>query len=345
MFQTMGIPDAPRGVGPAVSNTQAKSRRRSAMFGALAIGLLLFSHSPAQAVDNVRIGVGIDPSFTTWWIAKDRGFFKKYNIEADITQFSGTPDMADATMAGEVAFGSSGTATYMPRFVRADALLIVATMANSTDNFKVAAHTSIKALPELKGKRVGTVGSSTTDYLWALLIKKLNIAESEINIIPVTPPELPAALDRGDIQAFFCWEPWPSRAVEISGKDKVHILGSSRDAGYFQNFVIAGNKKYIEANPDVTVRVLMALREASDHLERDKADAVKIAAERNKLSPQLAEYILSLYQFRMSLTDAVAEGAKVEEAWLRSKDRLKGNPIDWTKVIDRTYFDKAMAAK
>ena len=68
-------------------------------------------------------------------------------------------------------------------------------------------------------------------------------------------------------------------------------------------------------------------------------------AERNKLSPQLAEYILGLYQFRMSLTDAVAEGAKVEEAWLRSKDRLKGNPIDWTKVINRTYFDKAMAAK
>jgi ABC-type nitrate/sulfonate/bicarbonate transport system substrate-binding protein len=345
MSQSMRMPGRPRGAGLAVSNMQGKSRPGWSIFGAITICLLLFSHLPAQAIDNVRIGVGIDPSFTTWWIAKDRGFFQKHNINADMTQFSGTPDMADATMAGEVDFGSSGTGTYMPRFVRADALLIVATMANSTENFKIAAHTSIKTLPELKGKRVGTVGSSTTDYLWALLIKKLNIADSEINIIPVTPPELPAALDRGDIQAFFCWEPWPSRAVEISGKEKVHILGSSGDAGYFQNYVMAGNKKYIQANPDVTVRVLMALREASDYLAREKADAVKIAAERNKLSPQLAEYILGLYQFRMSLTDAVAEGAKVEEAWLRSKDRLKGNPIDWTKVIDRTYFDKAMAAK
>jgi len=171
MFQSMGMPGAPRGAGPALSNTQAKPRRGSSIFGAIAIGLLVFSHSPAQAVDNVRIGVGIDPSFTTWWIAKDRGFFKKHDINADITQFSGTPDMADATMAGEMDFGSSGTATYMPRFVRADALLIVATIANSTDNFKIAAHTSIKTLPELKGKRVGTVASSTTDYLWALLIR------------------------------------------------------------------------------------------------------------------------------------------------------------------------------
>src|SRR5215831_10623678 len=96
MLQSMGMPGAPRGAEPAVSNSQAKSRCGSSIFGAIAIGLLVFSHSPTRAADNVRIGVGIDPSFTTWWIAKDRGFFDKHNIHADITQFSGTPDMADA---------------------------------------------------------------------------------------------------------------------------------------------------------------------------------------------------------------------------------------------------------
>src|SRR6516225_417685 len=111
MLQSMGMPGAPRGAEPAVSNRQAKSRCGSSICGAIAISLLVFSHSPTRAADNVRIGVGIDPSFTTWWIAKDRGFFNKHNINADITQFSGTPDMADATMAGEVDFGSSGTAT------------------------------------------------------------------------------------------------------------------------------------------------------------------------------------------------------------------------------------------
>ena len=340
--QTSVAPSA----APVPSCGQGKPHSRSSIFGAIAIFLLALSNNPAHAADTVRIGVGIDPSFTTWWVAKDRGFFQKHNINAEITQFSGTPDMADATMAGEMDFGSSGTATYMPRFVRSDALLIVGTLANSTDNFKIAALTSIKSLPELKGKRVGTVASSTTDYLWALLLKKLNISDSEINIVPVTPPELPVALDRRDIVAFFCWEPWPSKAVEISGKDKVQILGSSRDAGYFQNFVIAGNRKFIQANPDATVRVLAALREASDYMARERAEAIKIAAERNKLTPQMAEYILGLYQFKLDLaTDVVTEGAKTEEAWLRSKERLKGNPIDWTKVIDRSYFEKATAAK
>jgi NitT/TauT family transport system substrate-binding protein len=315
------------------------------ILSAIAIGLLLHAGGRATADDAVRIGVGVDPSFTTWWVAKDRGFFKKHNIDAEITQFTGGPDLADATMAGEMDFGSSGTATWMPRFVRSDALLIVGTMATSTDNFKMAALTSIKSLSDLKGKRVGTVAGSTIDYLWALVAKKLNVQESDINIVPVTPPELPAALNRNDVQAFFSWEPWPSRSVEISGKDKVHILASSGDVGYFQSFVIVGNKRFIQAKPDATVRVLAAMRDASDYLAREHAEAVKIAAQRNKMTPQMAEYILSLYTFKLDLADSVVEGAKTEEAWMRNKERLKGGPIDWTKVVDRSYFDRAMAMR
>ena len=313
---------------------------------AFAIGLgfaALVSQATAQ--NTVRIGVGVDPSFTTWWVAKDRGFFAKYNVNAEILQFSGGPDLADATMAGEMDFGSSGTATWMPRFVRSDALLIVGTMATSTDNFKMAAHKSIKTLEDLKGKKLGTIAGSTIDYLWALVAQKLNVPESALDLIPVTPPELPAALDRGDVQAFFSWEPWPSKSVEISGKDKVHILASSGDVGYFQSFVVVGNKKFIQAHPDLTVRMLAAMRDASDYLATEHAEAIKVAAARNKMTPQMAEYILGLYKFKMDLAENVATGAKTEEAWMRGKERLRGNPIDWTKLIDRSYLDRAMSTK
>jgi NitT/TauT family transport system substrate-binding protein len=328
-----------------MSKLNSALHRFLAKFTAITVGLVVWLGGPATAEDTVRIGVGVDPSFTTWWVAKDRHFFKRYNIDAEITQFSGGPELADSTMAGEMDFGSSGTATWMPRFVRSDTLLIVGTMATSTDNFKMAALNSIESLSDLKGKRLGTVAGSTIDYLWALVAKKLNVPESDLNLIPVPPPELPAALDRNDVQAFFSWEPWPSKSIEISGKDKVHILASSGDVGYFQSFIIVGNKRFIQAKPDVTVRVLAAMRDASDYLGRDHADAIRIAAERNKMTPQMAEYILSLYQFKLDLADKVMEGAKTEEAWMRGKERLRGAPIDWTKVIDRSYFDKAMAMK
>jgi NitT/TauT family transport system substrate-binding protein len=327
-----------------MSRSAAGFFRLSSAAFALGFAVLALA-SEATAQDTVRIGVGVDPSFTTWWVAKDRGFFAKYNVNAEIVQFSGGPDLADATMAGEMDFGSSGTATWMPRFVRSDALLIVGTMATSTDNFKMVAYKSIKTLEDLKGKKLGTIAGSTIDYLWALVAQKLNVPESALDLIPVTPPELPAALDRGDVQAFFSWEPWPSKSVEISGKDKVHILASSGDVGYFQSFIVVGNKKFIQAHPDLTVGVLAAMRDASDYLATEHAEAIKIAAARNKMTPQMAEYILGLYKFKMDLAENVATGAKIEEAWMRGKERLKGNPIDWTKLIDRSYLDRAMSTR
>ena len=308
-----------------------------------AVFCLALSNASTVAQDTVRVGVGVDPSFTSWWVAADKGFFAKRNLKVEITQFSGGPDLADATMAGEQDFGSSGTATWMPRFVRSDSLRILCTMATSPNNFKMATLTSITSLSDLKGKKVGTVSGSSTDYLWALVAKKLEIPESGLDVVGVTPPELVPALVRGDVQAFFSWEPWPTKAVEIGGKDKVHILASSGDVGYFQSFVVVGNKSFLQAKPDVTARVLAALRDATDYLNNERADAIKIAATRNKMTPEMAEYIVGLYTFKVDLAESMVAGARTEEAWMRGKERLKGSPIDWNVVVDRSYFDRAMA--
>lgn len=313
--------------------------------GLVAIMLLCSMAMPsARAQDLVRIGVGVDPVFTPWWIADQKGFFAKYGIKAEITQFSGGPALADATMDGEADIGSSGTATWMPRIVRGS-MIVLASMAGSPDAFKMAALTGIKSLDDLRGKKVGSVGGSSTDYLWVLVAKKLNVPELAFQVVPIQPPELVPSLDRHDIEAFFCWEPWPSRAVEVSGKDKVHLLANSGDVGYFLNFVVVANQKFVSTKPDLTVKVLAALRDAIAYQNANPAEATKIAAEKNKLSPTMSSYIINLYKFSLGITPELATAAAAEEEWMRSKERLKGPPIDWSKTIDRQYFDRAMALK
>ncbi len=310
----------------------------------LVLGLLLSGAGGARAEDMVRIVVGVDPVFTPWWIAQEEGFYQKYGIKAEITQVSGGPDVADATMAGEADIGSSGTATWMPRIVRGG-LVVLGTMATSSDNYKMATLNEIKSLDDLKGKKVGTVPGSTTDYLWVLLARKLNVPESSFDVVPMPPPELVPSLDRRDIQAFFVWEPWPTRAVEVSGKDKVHILATSGDVGYLLNFIVVANGKFAAAKPDATVRVLAALRDAIDFQNKNPEKAAEIGAAKNKLPLKTAAYITDLYKFSLGIAPEMETAAKTEEAWMRSKDRLKGAPIDWSKTIDRSYLDRATAMK
>lgn len=309
----------------------------------LAAALILgLSGRTALAQDVVRVAVGVDPVFTPWWVAQKEGFFKRHKIKADISQFSGGPDLADAVLAGNADFGSSGTATWVPRLVRGN-LLVLATMAKGVDNFKIAAQTSITSLADLKGKRLGTVGGSSTDYLWGLVAKKMAVSPASLDLVSIPPPELVSSLDRGDIQAFFCWEPWPTKAVQVSGKDKVHLLVGSSDVGYFSNIILVGNKNYVTAHPDSTARVLAALRDATDFMDRDHATTVQIAAESNKLSPELAGYIVGLYRFSFGFANEMVTTAKGEEAWMRSRNQIKGPPIDWSQIADRTLIDKAMS--
>jgi NitT/TauT family transport system substrate-binding protein len=313
--------------------------------GALALAFFLVPvPHESRAEDTIRIAVGVDPVFTPWWIAEQKGFFRKRGLKADLTQFSGGPDAADATMAGQADISSSGTATWMPRLVRGG-LLVLGTMATSPDALKMAARTTIKTLSDLQGKKVGTVGGSTTDYLWVLTAKKLDVPESAFDLISMPPPELIPSIDRGDIQAYFVWEPWATRGIEVSGKDKVHILANSGDVGYLLNFIVVANKKFAEANPDATVRVLAALREAIDFQNANPAEAARIGAETNKLNPQMASYIISLYNFALGIAPEMEKAARTEEAWMRSKQRLKGDPVDWSKIIDRSYLDRALANK
>jgi ABC-type nitrate/sulfonate/bicarbonate transport system substrate-binding protein len=312
---------------------------------ALVLAVLVLMGSPhAQGDDLVRVAVGVDPVYTPWWVAQEKGFYQKHGIKAEITQFSGGPALADATMAGDTDISSSGTATWMPRIVRGS-MVVLGTMATSTRNYGMAALSRIKSLNDLKGRKVGTVGGSSTDYLWHLVAKKLDVPDSGLELVSIQPPELIPSLDRGDVEAFFCWEPWAARAVEISGKDKVHVLATSGDVGYLLNFIVAANKKFVEAKPDETVRVLAALRDAIAYQNGNSAEAVRIGAESNKLKPDMASFVLSLYKFALDQSPDMEAASKTEEAWLRTKERLKGDPIDWSKTIDLQYLNRAMALK
>src|SRR5262249_17895586 len=72
-------------------------------------------------------------------------------------------------------------------------------------------------------------------------------------------------------------------------------------------------------------------------------EAARIDAENNKLKAGDVSYIIN--QFSLGVAPNTEIATKTEETWMRSKERLKGEPIDWSKTIDRSYFDRAIAMR
>jgi ABC-type nitrate/sulfonate/bicarbonate transport system substrate-binding protein len=92
-------------------------------------------------------------------------------------------------------------------------------------------------------------------------------------------------------------------------------------------------------------RVLAALRDAIAFQNSNPAEVARIGAEKNKLKSEMASYIISLYQFSLGIVPNTEIAAKTQETWMRSKERLKGDPIDWSKTIDRSCLDRAIAMR
>ena len=88
---------------------------------------------------------------------------------------------------------------------------------------------------DLKGKKVGWLTGSSGDWYASKYIAAFGLKEGPppdgVTQVNVAAPEFIPALQRGDIQAFFGWEPWVTKAPQIV--QGAHVLHNGGDNGLF----------------------------------------------------------------------------------------------------------------
>jgi taurine transport system substrate-binding protein len=65
----------------------------------------------------------------------------------------------------------------------------------------------VNDLAGLKGKKIGTPFASTAHYSLLAALQKAGVAEADVKLVDLEPPDIQAAWDRGDIDAAYVWEP------------------------------------------------------------------------------------------------------------------------------------------
>src|SRR5581483_189104 len=126
------------------------------------------------------------------------------------------------------------------------------------------------------GKRVGIAKGTGSEIFWAGVVKKHNLNAADYTLVNIEAPEMVAALERGDIDAFAVWEPWPTRAkMGIKG---VSILLDNSGIYENRNFVYM-NRGWIEKNRDTAVQFMRALIEANDLIDKDRPGAAKMVSK------------------------------------------------------------------
>ena len=112
---------------------------------------------------------------------------------------------------------------------------------------------NVADMDALKGKKVGVARGTGSETFWLSVVDKLKLNPADYTIVNVEAPEMVAALERGNINAFAVWEPWPTRAMKAIPNTK--ILVNNEPIQIVRNFVYV-NKAWATANEEATRRFL-----------------------------------------------------------------------------------------
>ncbi|MBO4684612.1 MAG: ABC transporter substrate-binding protein [Desulfovibrio sp.] len=250
------------------------------LFARFATALLavLFLAQPAAA--KVRIAsLQNDLHHLPLWVAMDKGLFAKAGVEVESAGvFHAGPELMTAMKAGSLDAGYVGEAPATIAFARGlDRVHMIAQVNTGGSALVVALSSTARTVADLKGGRIAVPGNGTVqDFLVRKSLRDAGLKASDVKIVTIAPSEMAPALQRGQIDAFIAWQPFPARAVV--GK-LGRVLADSGDiwAGHPCCCIVA-TEACIESGE--AARLAAAHREAVEFIKANPEEAIAVAVKR-----------------------------------------------------------------
>jgi NitT/TauT family transport system substrate-binding protein len=136
------------------------------------LALALLSRSAYSQPQTLAFS-SVDSPNANWYIAKERHFFKKYGVDAELIYIPSSTTTISAVVAGSLAVGNISGGATANAAVGGASVVAVGCFINTLP-YELIVHESIRSAQQLKGKSVGIsrVGSSS-DVAARWLLKEL----------------------------------------------------------------------------------------------------------------------------------------------------------------------------
>ncbi|MDP5182503.1 ABC transporter substrate-binding protein [Blastococcus sp. BMG 814] len=222
----------------------------------------------AAGVETVRIGVGVDSAYTPFFLAESEGMFDEAGLDVELVQFAVGGEAVDALSTDAVQLAGTSEVTAIGRLNQNEDLRAILVYQESGDYLKVVLREGLSDVSE--AQRIGFVpGLSELSAL--KLLESESIDPSAVEMISVGPPEAVPLMERGDIDAFVMWEPWPANAAEQGHQ----IAMSTGDYGWSYVHWLLGNESWIQENEETAQTLAGVLAEAAEMTEQDPQTAAE----------------------------------------------------------------------
>lgn len=302
-------------------------RTVAAMGMALALGLAGAS-AQAQQKAKMVIGTGVDPAFAVFYIAKAGGIFEKNGLDVQLNTGPSGSAMVAFLVKNQTQAVLGGEQAGMQNF-NLDPNVVVAAETTALTKWWGVIGRNVADMGGLKGKKIGVALGSGSEVFWLAIIEKLKLNPKDYTIINVESPEMVAALERGNIDAFVSWEPWLTRAVQSVAGAK---LLTDNEGIIKPRVYLYMNKGWAKENPAVANAFFRSLIEANKLTYSDRKEAARLVASVLKLDQAFTEGLMEKVSYDLLLEQGSLDHLKMVEGQIASVGKL-AKPIDWNGFV------------
>jgi ABC-type nitrate/sulfonate/bicarbonate transport system substrate-binding protein len=206
-----------------------------------------------------------------------------------------------------------------------------AAIERDAKGYVVIARKDIRKPQDLAGKTIATRVGSTGSWFISEYLSKNGVNPASAIVKNLDTQLLPAALCKGDIAAFFIWQPIGSRTLEIC-PNEAHQLSDA--TGYIQGYLVAGARpEYLNSadGADRVQRFLRAIMKGRDRAEKDFAAVAAFAAKTYSLSEKATRDQWETNSRPIALDKVYYDDFCSLSKWARGAG-LTTQPVDFTKL-------------
>lgn len=284
----------------------------------------------AGSANAADVNIGYQLVYGPWKANKD--MLEKEGLggkSIEFFQFTSGTEVINAMASGSIDISLNGSSPTAAGVSRGVDMAVIYVYDNINNAEALVVNDTIAAPQDLKGKTIGVPFGSTTHFHMMFALEQLGISPKDVNVLDMSPPDMVAAWERGDIDGGFVWDPALGKM-----KEKGHVLltsGELSNWGKATFDAMVARKAFTDENPEFTCQwVKMVSQADADYranprdygpgTEKAKAIADAVGGQEDQVAGVLALYGYPTLEEQVSATWL---GGGVAKALMATSEFLK----------------------
>ncbi|MDE2514823.1 MAG: NrtA/SsuA/CpmA family ABC transporter substrate-binding protein [Rhodospirillales bacterium] len=252
-----------------------------------------------------------------------------YRLE--IIPYASPTDGKDAVVTKSVDYGTFGIAAAILGASAHQPVVVYGAECNKGMAVIARKGEHIDRIQDLKGKKVGILPGTTQQVFFLERLHMVGMSEKDIRAVRVAFADMPAALARGDIDAYVGAEPGPSLSL-VQGTGKLVEYPYSTPMGSL-NMILATHRETISKNP-AQVRMMLDLqRKASTYAMANPDALVAMTVAKLGLNPAAVKAAVPNVQLDWQMTPQMMAEVKSYADHMLALKQIRALP-DFATLLD-----------